>query len=196
MRSAPSRSRSSAVLVVDMQNETLHAEGRLAGDFPSRTEGLIDAVRRLVSWAHEHSVPVIWLRLAFRPGHFDAVRDSMSRAKGTFLDGEWGAEILEGLGRLPDDVVVTKRRPSGFFDTDLDIVLRGLGVTRLLVAGISTHWAVESTVRDGHSHDYEMVVIRQAVGSPFPKFHEPSLEAMASVFATVVDLEDVIRSGG
>lgn len=192
----PPRLTATAVLVVDMQNETLHPDGRLAGDFPSRADGLLQSVRRLVGWAHGHSIPVIWLRLAFRSGHFDAVRNSMSREKGTFLDGEWGAEIIEGLGRHPDDVVVTKRRPSGFFDTDLDIVLRGLGITRLLVAGISTHWAVESTVRDGHSHDYEMIVIRQAVGSPFPEFHEPSLEAMASVFATVVDLDEIILSTG
>lgn len=182
----------SALLVIDMQNETLHPEGELSGDFPETSGELIESVRRLVEWARAEGMPVIWARLAFRPGHFDAVRDSMSRERGTFVDGEWGAEILDGLGKADGDVTVTKRRPSAFFDTELGIVLRGLGVRRLIVAGISTHWAVESTVREGHSHDYEMVVVREAVASPFPEFHEPSLRAMGSVFATVVSIEDVI----
>ena len=182
------------VLVVDMQNETLDPEGRLAIDYPMEAEPLIAAVRRLVGWAHQRGLPVVWLRLAFRPGHADAALNSMSRQLGTFVDGEWGAEILDGLGKAENDVVVTKRRPSGFFDTDLNIVLHGRGISRLLVAGISTHWAVESTVRDGHSRDYEMFVVREAVGSPFPEFHEPSLRAMASVFATVVGLEEVVGS--
>ena len=185
------RGEGTAVLVIDMQNETLHPEGALAGDFPTRATRLRSAVSDLVSWAREAGLPIVWARLAFRQGHFDAVRDSMSRTHGTFVDGSWGAQILDGLGRRDDDIVITKRRPSAFFDTDLSIVLRGLGIRRLIVAGISTHWAVESTVRDGHSHDLEMVVVREAVASPFPEFHEPSLRAMGSVFATVVPIGDI-----
>jgi nicotinamidase-related amidase len=181
-----------ALLLVDLQNEFMHPDGALAGDFPARAEPLLDAVRRLVAWAHKGGRPVIWLRLAFRADHFDAVRDSMSRRRGTLVDGSWGAELLDGLGRRDTDIVITKKRPSGFFDTDLRIVLRGLGIERLVVGGVSTNWAVESTVRDGHSHDLEMVVVREAVGTPYDDLHEPSLRSMASVFATVAALEDVI----
>jgi nicotinamidase-related amidase len=181
-----------AVLLVDMQNEVLHPDGALAADFPGRAGPLLDAVGRLVAWAHEREVPVIWLRLAFRPGHYDAVRDSMSRRRGTLVDGSWGAQLLDGLGRADDDIVITKKRPSGFFDTDLRVVLRGLGIERLIVGGVSTNWAVESTVRDGHSHDVEMVVVREAVGTPYDDLHDASLRSMASVFAKVVALEDVL----
>ncbi len=182
-----------ALLLVDLQNDVLHPEGALSGDFPARAGPMLDAVRELVAWAHERGVPVIWLRLAFRPGHFDAVRDSMSRRAGALVDGGWGAEILDGLGREPGDVVVTKKRPSGFFQTDLAIVLRGIGVRRLVVGGVSTNWAVESTVRDGHSHDFEMVVVREAVATPFEDLHEASLRSMGSVFATVVGKDEVLR---
>lgn len=182
-----------AVLLVDMQNEVLHTDGGLAADFPGRAGPLLDAVRRLVGWAHERDVPIIWLRLAFRPGHFDAVRDSMSRRRGTLVDGSWGAQLLDGLGRDEHDIVITKKRPSGFFDTDLRVVLRGLGVQRLIVGGVSTNWAVESTVRDGHSNDLEMIVVREAVGTPFEDLHEASLRSMATVFAQVVDLADVVE---
>ena len=183
---------SSAVLLIDLQNEVLHPSGGLAGDFPATAGPLLEAIRTLVAWARTVDVPVIWVRLAFRPGHVDAVRDSMSRTKGTLLDGSWGAELYDGLGRLAEDIVITKKRPSAFFDTDLRVVLRGLGVERLIVGGVSTNWAVESTVRDGHSHDLRMVVVREAVGTPFADLHEPSLRSMATVFASVVPLAEVV----
>lgn len=181
-----------AVVLVDIQNEVFHPDGVLAGDFPAQAAPMLDAVRRLVSWAHAGALPVIWLRLAFRPGHFDAVRDSMSRKRGTFVDGTFGAQLLDGLGRAEGDVVITKKRPSGFFDTELAIVLRGLQVERLIVGGASTNWAVESTVRDGHSHDLEMIVVRDAVATPFTDLHEASLRSMSSVFATVVTLDELL----
>jgi ureidoacrylate peracid hydrolase len=187
-----------AVLLIDLQNEVLHPDGGLAGDFPQHAGPLVEGVRSLVAWARTRGLPVIWARLAFRPGHIDAVRDSMSRTKGTLVDGTWGAELMDGLGRLPDDLVITKKRPSAFFDTDLRILLRGLGIDTLIVGGVSTNWAVESTVRDGHSHDLRMIVIRDAVGTPFAGLHEPSLRSMASVFATVVPLSalaDLLEAG-
>lgn len=180
-----------ALLLVDIQNEVFHPDGVLAGDFPERARPMLGAVRRLVDWAHRSAVPVIWLRLAFRRGHFDAVRDSISRTRGTFVDGTWGAELLDGLGRRDDDVVVTKKRPSGFFQTDLVLVLRGLGIDRVVVGGGSTNWAVESTVRDGHSHDFEVVVAREAVATPFEDLHEASLRSMGSVFATIAGVDEI-----
>ena len=184
-----------ALLLVDIQNEVFHPDGALAGDFPTRAASMLAAVRRLVDWAHARELPVVWLRLAFRPGHFDAVRDSMSRTRNTFVDGSWGAELLDGLGRRDGDIVITKKRPSGFFQTELTLVLRGLGVDRLIVGGASTNWAVESTVRDGHSHDLEMIVVRDAVATPFEDLHEPSLRSMETVFARVVALGEVIAEG-
>jgi nicotinamidase-related amidase len=185
-----------AVLLIDLQNEVLHPDGGLAGDFPATAEPMLDTIRRLVAWARTADVPVIWARLAFRPGHVDAVRDSMSRTKGTLVDGTWGAELFDGLGRTAEDIVITKKRPSAFFDTDLRVVLRGLGVERLLVGGVSTNWAVESSVRDGHSHDLQMVVIRDAVGTPFADLHEPSLRSMGTVFAQVVTLSEFLAQIG
>jgi nicotinamidase-related amidase len=185
----------SALILVDIQNEVFHPDGNLAGDFPAKAAPMLDAVRAVVRRAHAGEAPVIWLRLAFRPGHFDAVRDSMSRTRGTFVDGSFGAQLLDGLGREERDIVVTKKRPSGFFDTDLAIVLRGLDVKRVVVAGASTNWAVESTVRDAHSHDLEVIVVREAVITPFEDLHESSLRSMGSVFARIASVEEDLFNG-
>lgn len=186
-----------ALLLIDLQNEVLHPNGQLREDLPAVADDLIDAVGKLVAWARERRLPVIWVKNAFRPGLVDAarrVREGTAVTAGRFVDGSWGAEILDGLGRLPDDPVITKKRSSAFFGTDLDLVLRGLGVERLIVGGTSTNWAVESTVRDGDSRDYEMVVVREATGARIRDHHEPSLRSMASRYAEVRSLGEVLVS--
>ena len=184
-----------AVLLIDLQNEVLHPNGTLRGDLPHVADALTGAVRRLVAWAREQELPVIWVKNAFRPGLIDAarsVRQGTAVTAGRFVDGTWGAEILDGLGRSPDDVVITKKRSSAFFGTDLELVLRGLGVERLVVGGTSTNWAIESTVRDGDSRDYTMIVVREATGARVAELHEPSLRSMASRYAQVKSLADVL----
>lgn len=186
-----------ALLLIDLQNEVLHPNGQLRGDLPAVADDLIDAVRRLVTWARERRLPVIWVKNAFRPGLVDAarrVREGTAVTAGRFVDGSWGAEILDGLGRLPDDPVITKKRSSAFFGTDLDLVLRGFGVERLIVGGTSTNWAIESTVRDGDSRDYELVVVREATGARIRDHHDPSLRSMASRYAEVRSLGEVLVS--
>ena len=186
-----------ALLLIDLQNAVLHPNGQLRGDLPAVADSLIDAVGKLVVWARERRLPVIWVKNAFRPGLVDAarrVREGTAVTAGRFVDGSWGAAILDGLGRLPDDPVITKKRSSAFFGTDLDLVLRGFGVERLIVGGTSTNWAIESTVRDGDSRDYELVVVREATGARIRDHHEPSLRSMASRYAEVRSLGEVLVS--
>jgi ureidoacrylate peracid hydrolase len=184
-----------ALLLIDLQNEVLHPDGRMRGDLPAVADGLLDAVRKLVTWARERKHPVIWVRMAFRPGFVDAgrgVRSNTSATAGRMLDGTWGAEIVDGIGRRDEDIVVTKKRSSAFFNTDLDFILNGLGTKRLVVGGTSTNWAIESTVRDGDSRDHEMIVVRDATAARIADLHEPSLRSMASRYARIMTLPEVL----
>ena len=188
-----------ALLLIDLQKEVLHPDGKLAEDLPAVAESLLEATRQVVSWARERQYPVIWVRAAYRPGYIDAartVREAMARTPDLpgMLEGSWGVELVDGVGRRDDDVVITKRRMSAFFQTDLDFVLRGLGVEQLIVGGTSTNWAVESTVRDGHSLDYQIVVVREATGARIAELHEPSLRGIATRFAQVKTLAEVLES--
>ena len=185
-----------ALLVVDVQKEVLDPKGTLGGDLPKVAEGLLAAVRTMVDWAHDRDIPVIWVRMAFRPGYIDAplsVREAADEMAGRLVDGSWGADICDDVGRRDHDIVITKKRPSAFFGTDLDWVLRGLGVERLIVVGTSTNWAVESTVRDADSLDYRVVIPREATGARMGDMHEPSLRTMGTRFAKVVSVADILE---
>ena len=185
----------SALLLIDVQKEVLDPKGTLCGDLPKVAEPLLNAVRQLVSWAHEHRIPVIWIRMAFRRGYVDAsraVRESAGEMAGRLIDGTWGAELVDGLGRGEDDIVITKKRPSAFFGTELEFVLRGMNVERLIVAGTSTNWAVESTIRDAESLDYRVVVPREATGARMGDLHEAALRSIASRYGEVKSVKDVL----
>ena len=184
-----------ALLLIDVQKEVLDKNGTLCGDLPKVAATLLDAVRQLVTWAREYSIPVLWIRMAFRPGYVDAsrsVRAAADEMAGRLIDGTWGAELVDGLGRLETDIVITKKRPSAFFGTDLHFVLQGLGVDRLIVAGTSTNWAVESTIRDADSLDYRVIVPREATGARVGELHEPALRSIASRYGEIKSLNEVL----
>jgi biuret amidohydrolase len=185
-----------ALLLIDLQKEVLDPKGTLNEDLPKFLPRLLEATRELVSWARQRQLPVIWVRMAFRPGYVDAsrsIRGSPMARTGLLLEGSWGAEIVDDVGRQDSDIVITKKRTSAFFRTDLDFVLRGLAVDRLVIGGTSTHWAVESTVRDAEALDYEVVVASDATGSRQAEFHESSLRCISRRFGKVMPAREAME---
>jgi nicotinamidase-related amidase len=174
-----------ALLLIDLQKEVLDPKGTLNEDLPRFLPRLLEATRELVGWARQRQLPVIWVRMGFRPGYVDASRSirgsAMARA-GLLLDGSWGAEIVDDVGRQDGDIVITKKRTSAFFQTD-----------RLVIGGTSTHWAVESTVRDAEALDYDVVVVSDATGSRQAEFHESSLRCISRRFGRVMTAREAME---
>jgi ureidoacrylate peracid hydrolase len=110
---------------------------------------------------------------------------------GRFLvRGTWNTQILDALAAEPGDPIVSKRRYSGFFETELDAVLRELGANCLLVTGCTTSVCVESTVRDAMFRDYTCVILEdctaEPVGAGFTRTnHEASLLVIETLFGWV-----------
>ncbi len=111
----------------------------------------------------------------------------------------WGTEILDALTPEPGDDVVSKHRFSGFFETELDEVLRGLGANYLLVTGCTTSVCVESTVRDAMFRDYSCIVLEdctaEPIGADLPRTnHEASLLVIETLFGWVSNGGAVCKS--
>ncbi len=184
-----------ALLLVDLQNDVLHADGKMAGDFPAQAEPVLEACARWSRGRAGRADPVVWLRLAFRADHVDAVlrlaQPSRRRAGGRDLgSGDPGRNGLGRRGHHHHQEAAERVLPDRAGPRPARARRR-----RLVVGGVSTNWAVESTVRDGHSHDFRMIVVREAVGTPFSELHESSLRSMQTVFADVVSLSEVIGNG-
>jgi nicotinamidase-related amidase len=125
----------------------------------------------------EHDLPVMLINVTGRApgrtdagGHGSAFHDSA----GTLPAG-W-ADIVDELEWQPGDHLITKRRRSAFHDTGLDTLLRDLGVTQVVLAGVSTSAGVESTARSAHDHGYHVVLATDAMADPDPGSHRHSIE--------------------
>jgi nicotinamidase-related amidase len=119
-----------------------------------------------------HDLPVVLVNVTGRaPGRTDAGGHGRAGA----LPAGW-ADIVDELERQPGDHLITKRRRSAFHDTGLDTLLRDLGVTQVVLAGVSTSSGVESTARSAHDHGYHVVLATDAMADPDPDSHRHSLE--------------------
>jgi hypothetical protein len=84
--------------------------------------------------------------------------------------GQWGAQVIDELAVAPGDITVHKHRLSGFWDNELDSVLRQQGITTLMFAGINTDRCVFSTLQDANFLGYDCVLLKDACGTPSPAY--------------------------
>jgi nicotinamidase-related amidase len=151
-----------ALVVIDLQKGIV--SGAIAHVVPSAA-ALARAFR-------QHDLPVMLVNVTGRaPGRTDA-----GGRDGTGPLPEGWADIIDELERQPGDHLITKRRRSAFHDTGLDTRLRDLGVTQVVLAGVSTSAGVESTARSAHDHGYHVVLATDVMADHDPDSHRHSLE--------------------
>src|SRR5690606_4138844 len=103
--------------------------------------------------------------------------------------GTEGIEFIESMQPAKDDIVVQKRRYSAFFDTDLELILRGLGVKGILICGVLTDACVLSTVVDARARDFKVWAVSDALSGTTPEKHLAALDIYEGYFADVVTTE-------
>lgn len=185
-----------ALVVIDPQNDFLHDDGWYAqsGVDVSHMQRSIEPTRRLVAACREAGVPIIWTRHGSRDqrdaGTFLQLRPFLR--EGGLRQGTWGYEVLDGLDARDEDWFVEKCRLSAFFQTNLELILRGEKVDTVLICGVLTNQCVAATSKDATFRDFRPIVVSDATGTTFPHLHEPALEMMKVGWAEVTDLDDAL----
>jgi nicotinamidase-related amidase len=172
-----------AVLVIDVQNDAMRPEGKLARahNDVSAMVAVLPRVAAFLKQARELDVKVVHVQtLTLRDGRSDS--PAWLRAKGTivnetgfFLEGTWGAEICEEVAPVPGEAVVVKHRSSAFVGTNLDLLLGAAGVRTVIIVGEQTPGCVEATFRHAAYHDYYNVLAEDCVAAFDQAQHEASL---------------------
>jgi ureidoacrylate peracid hydrolase len=175
----------SAVLVVDMLNDFLEPTGAMPLPEGDR---LYEPIRRLLATARAHGSAVIWVCDAHPPDDREFDKRSVH-----CLTGTWGAQIVEALRPLDGEYRVHKRRYSGFYETDLDLRLRELGVAHVILTGVVTNICVRSTAHDAFFRGYDVIVVEDCVAATSEREQESSLYDIDTHFGTVSGLEDVLN---
>jgi nicotinamidase-related amidase len=133
----------------------------------------------------------------FQPGYPDLVPNipllSQVAQYGCLVDGTAAAAIIDEVAPHRDDVILTHHRVSGFHGTDLDVVLRGTGIDTVIVAGVATNMAVESTARTSADLGYRTLVVADACSPTSETAHNASLASMA-MLGGVVTTDDLLAT--
>jgi len=211
----PSRA---AVLVIDMQND-FGARGGMfdrAGVDISGIGAAATATRRVLEASRDAGIPIVYVKMEHpddlsntgpedgphrrkhRPLRLGEEVVAPDGSPGRILvQDTWNTQILDELAPQQGDIVVAKHRYSGFFETELDDVLRQLMVKYLIVTGCTTSICVESTVRDAMYRDYSCLVLEDCTAEPLGadqtrSNHEASLLNIELLFGWVSDSATLI----
>lgn len=189
------------LLVLDMQNDLVSADGPNANS----PTGLQVAERRIlektaaaIEKARAAGVRVGYVRVGFSPDYRECPSSSpvfggLPKA-GLLKLGEWGAEIHSVLAPRAEDLQVIKSRVSPFFQTNLDLQLRTLGIGRIYCCGVSTQAVVQATVRDAHDRDYEVVLLEDCCAAHSAQEHANSVGSIER-FCKSVTTSDAVDFG-
>jgi nicotinamidase-related amidase len=176
-----------AVLVIDMQNDFCHPAGWLGhiGVDVTPARAPIGPLAALLPVLRRQDVPVIWVNWGNRPDRLNLspallhVYQRSGTGLGDTLPGSgahvleqdsWSAAVVDELPQLPGDIRVSKYRMSGFWDTALDSILRNLGVTTLLFAGVNVDQCVLCTLQDANFLGYDCVLLEDCSATTSPDY--------------------------
>lgn len=201
--------RSSAVVVIDMQNYDVSPGGYfdLTGVDTTHGRNVVQPIKHLIEGARRANVPVIYTRNIVprdplrRPSEespwywksgrrAEEASPELQRAAG--IEGNWGAEIVDDLAPMPGDLVVDKTTYSAFVHTGFDQLLRRRGVRTLFITGIGTPTCVDATARDAYFHEYWAVVVSDCCGAILPETHEQALFHIKRRYGWVTTSPDVL----
>ena len=210
-----------AVIVVDMQNDFGSKGGMFdrAGIDISGIQEAVAPTARVLASARHAGIKIVYLKMGYRPDLSDlgspdapnrvrhlemlgvgqAVKTPDGREGRVLIRDTWGTDIVRELQPQSTDVVMYKHRFSGFYETDLDTVLKAAGIKHLIVTGCTTSVCVESTIRDASFRDYQCVLLTDCTSEPIGKEaptsnHEASILVMQVLFGWVSTSQDFVNA--
>jgi gluconolactonase len=193
-----------ALIIQDMQNDVIIEGGAFADSGApahATSQNAVANVADLAAACRAAGVPVIHIWYVVEEGAaglkqnaplFQGVKESNGLVRGS-----WGAAPADGLEPQDGDHVVEKMRMNGFYETRLDILLRGLGAETILITGAWTNMSIEHTARHGADAGYEVVVASDGTSTISEEWHHAALNyAMNNVgkVATCAEIKAALGS--
>lgn len=166
-----------AVLVVDMLNDFV--TGALKCD---RGLAIVPTTAKLLDGARKNGVPVIFCNDA----HVKDIDHELKLWGNHAIAGSKGAEVIPELKLGKKDYVVPKRRYSGFFHTDLDLLLKELGVDTVIMTGLHTHMCVRHTSADAYQLGFKVVVCKDATDAFTKEDYDIGLKYLHDVYGAEI----------
>jgi gluconolactonase len=194
---------SAALVIQDLQNDVIGEGGAFADSgAPAHATGqnVVENVKGLAQACRNAGVPVIHVWYIVEQGApglkqnaplFEGVKGANALVRGS-----WGAAPVDGLEPQDGDHVVEKMRMNGFYDTRLDILLRGLGVETLIITGAWTNMSIEHTARHAADAGYRAVVASDGTSTVNDEWQRAALEYAMTNVAQVATCSEIAQALG
>lgn len=204
-----------AVIVVDMQNAYASAGGylELAGFDIGGAAAVVEQCGKVVKTARGAGLSVIYFQNGWDEAYVEAggpgspnwhksnalkTMRARPELQGKLLArGGWDYALVEALAPKPGDIILPKTRYSGFFNSQLDSVLRSRGIRNIVLVGIATNVCVESTLRDGFFLEYFGIMLEDATHQAGPEYlQQASVYNVETFFGWVSTVADFCGAFG
>lgn len=196
-----------AILTVDLHRGHLDPEIATLPVPADRAEEIINAAQTLVMTARDIGYPVIHVTTAYRDAQEITSNPKWSETETSDGDSREdisehnvygktrGMDIVPALSEESDVFLQPKKRYSPFLETDLPFVLRVNDIETLVIAGVNTNTCVQCTCFEATNRDYEVVVVKDCVGSmDGEEFHQLGLKNIDQALGSVETLDRVTDS--
>jgi nicotinamidase-related amidase len=193
-----------ALLIVDMQRHSAHPDGttlrkvRAAGyedvarGFCDRLDLIVPNIRRLQDAVRAAGLEVIHVRIASMTADGRDRGPSHKKLGHAAAPDSGEAEILPALAPVGDELVFSKTAGSVFCATNIEYVLRNLGIETLVVTGIVTTGCVHTAVTDAADRGFHVILVEDGCGALVPEMHWASIRILRDVYAKVLSTAEVL----
>ena len=193
----------SALIIQDLQNDVIIEGGAFADSGApahAKSQNVVENVRRLAEAARKAGMAVIHVHYIVEEGARGLKQNAPLfvgvKEAGALVRGSWGAAPADGLEPRPGDHVVEKMRMNGFYNTRLDILLRGLGAATIVISGAWTNMSIEHTARHGADAGYEVIVVSDGTSTTGDEWQDAALNYAMTNVARVASAEEVVGALG
>jgi nicotinamidase-related amidase len=149
-------------------------------------------VRRLQDAFRAHRLEVVHTRIQ------SLTRDGRDRGPGHkrlglhAAPGSKEAEIMPEVAPVGDEIVINKTASGVFTSTNLEYVLRNMGITGLFVVGVYSNECVSTAVRDACDLGFHVTLIGDAIATVTPELQQATITTMKDRYARVLDTADAV----
>jgi nicotinamidase-related amidase len=179
-----------ALLIIDMQNDFVQDGAPLQ---VAQAKTIVPKIHDVLMMFRTRKLPVFHVLRVHRADGSDVevFRQNLFKAQPFAVEGTHGAAVIDGLTPLTGEYIIPKTRMSAFIGTDLDLILRNLKITHLVVTGIQTPNCIRTTVFDAIAYNYHVILVGEAVGAKNEAIHAANLLDIANAGVRIVRTEDL-----
>ena len=200
-----------ALIIIDMQNDFLHPQGGFAkkGVDVSGAAKLIPLVKQVADSCRQAGIPVIYTLHTFRSDFSDRPKmyyELMRQRQGEsanpvapatvgLIKDSWNAAVIDELSPTAKDIILdAKHNFDSFYQTDLELILRNLGIENLIFTWVTCSICVETTLRSAYHRDFRCLLVEDCTWEKQADQEAATKKTIAMNFGYLVTSEDILRT--